>query len=490
MAQVRRENIFGERAASGFPALERVQMRAEWIIARDLNYTRVMVSSSDSASVSGSVSGSVSVSSVPLPARMRPRSLDEIVGQDQLLGSNAPFRVALEAGNLTSVLLWGPPGTGKTLLARLLAEVGDLNFLPLSAVMAGIKDLRAVLEEAKDTRAAYDRGSLLFVDEIHRWNKAQQDALLPHVEEGTVVLVGATTENPAFQIIPALRSRCWLLILEAVGESDLVALLERALGDRDRGLGARDIAPTADALEAIATAASGDARRALSILERVASTLADGDSLTIEAVAEAAGKKDLLHDASGDAHYDVVSAFIKSLRGSDPDGALYWMARMIEGGEDPMFLARRMVIFASEDIGNADARALTVAVSGMQGIHLVGMPEARIILGQVCTYLAAAPKSNAAYKAIDAALATVRQSGAQPVPPHLRNAPTKLAKQLGHGAEYRYPHDYPDHIVRQSYLPPELEGTRFYEPANVAEEKLIRERLRWWEQRLDARDGE
>ena len=432
---------------------------------------------------------SAPTSTVPLAARMRPRTLDEIVGQDQLLASRAPFRVALDAGNLTSVLLWGPPGSGKTSLARLLAEVGDLHFFPLSAVMAGIKDLRAVLEEAKDMKAAYGRGSVLFVDEIHRWNKAQQDALLPHVEEGTVVLVGATTENPAFQIIPALRSRCWLLILEAVGESDLVALLKRALTDTERGLGARQLAPTPEALQAIATAASGDARRAISILERVASALTDGQRLTIEAVADAAGKKDLLHDADGDAHYDVVSAFIKSLRGSDPDGALYWMARMIEGGEDPMFLARRMVIFASEDIGNADARALTVAVSGMQGIHLVGMPEARIILGQVCTYLAAAPKSNAAYKAIDAALATVRQSGAQPVPKHLRNAPTQLAKELGHGAEYRYPHDYPDHIVRQSYLPPKLEDVRFYEPANVAEEKLIRDRLRWWQQRLDARDN-
>ncbi len=457
---------------------------------RALHYTRLMEVPQDANQDASQ--HSATTSTVPLAARMRPRTLDEIVGQDQLLGSQAPFRVALDAGNLTSVLLWGPPGSGKTSLARLLAEVGDLHFLHLSAVMAGIKDLRAVLEEAKEMRAAYDRGTVLFVDEIHRWNKAQQDALLPHVEEGTLVLVGATTENPAFQIIPALRSRCWLLILEAVGESDLVALLERALGDAERGLGAREIVLTPEApeaLEAIATAASGDARRALSILERVASTLTDGQSLTIEAVAEAAGKKDLLHDAGGDAHYDVVSAFIKSLRGSDPDGALYWMARMIEGGEDPMFLARRMVIFASEDIGNADARALTVAVSGMQGIHLVGMPEARIILGQVCTYLAAAPKSNAAYKAIDAALATVRQSGAQPVPQHLRNAPTKLAKQLGHGAEYRYPHDFPHHIVRQSYLPPELKDARFYEPANVAEEKLIRDRLRWWQQRLDARDA-
>lgn len=423
----------------------------------------------------------------PLAARMRPRVLEEMVGQGHLLGADAAFRRALDAGQVTSVLLWGPPGTGKTTLARLLAGRGGLQFAQLSAVMAGIKDLRAVLDRARQEREELGRGTLLFVDEIHRWNKAQQDALLPHVEDGTVTLVGATTENPGFQVIPALRSRTWLLSLQAISETCLLELLKRALSDTDRGLGHQELRFTEDALRVIAAHASGDARRALSILERVASASDRSAEVDVETVAAITGSRDLLHDASGDAHYDVVSAFIKSLRGSDPDGALYWMARMIEGGEDPMFIARRLVVFASEDVGNADARALTLAVSGMQAVHLVGMPEARITLGQVCTYLASAPKSNAAYKGVDAALKAVRETGAEPVPIHLRNAPTDVAKGLGHGAEYLYPHDYPDHIVRQTYLPPALARARFYEPAAIAEEKVIAERLRWWQERLSSR---
>lgn len=426
--------------------------------------------------------------SAPLADRLRPRSLDEMIGQRHLLAPDAPFRRALAAGRLRSCILWGPPGTGKTTLARALAEAAGCRFTQLSAVHSGTKDLRELVEAIP---ALDPRPTLLFVDEIHRWNKAQQDALLPHVEAGTVVLVGATTENPAFHLVPALRSRTELLILKALEPGELVALLERALGDVQRGLGARGPGDTpirADegVLAAIARVADGDARRALSLLERLADRAADGlitqDALQQLGVA-------LLHDRDGDAHYDVVSAFIKSMRGSDADGALYWMARMLAGGEDPVFLARRMAIFAAEDVGNADPRALTLAVSTLEGVARIGMPEARILLGQCVTYLATAPKSNASYKAVDAAVAEVERSGALPVPLHLRNAPTALAKELGHGRGYLYPHDHPDHVVRQQYLPDALVGRRFYEPTDIAGERTIRERLEWWEKRLRAREG-
>ncbi|MFN7143559.1 MAG: replication-associated recombination protein A [Myxococcota bacterium] len=413
----------------------------------------------------------------PLADRMRPASLDEILGQDHLVGPGAPFRRALESGRLRSCVLWGPPGTGKTTIARCLAAAAGMRFVQLSAVLSGTKDLKEVIEAIP---ALDPRGTLLFVDEIHRWNKAQQDALLPHVESGKVVLVGATTENPAFHLIPALRSRTELLILERIGRDDLVRLLERALTD-ERGLAGKAQAPEEGLLRAIAAASDGDARRALGLLER----LADRGPLTLVAL-KSLGVA-VFHDKDGDAHYDVVSAFIKSMRGSDPDAAVYWLARMLEGGEDPVFAARRMVIFASEDVGNADPRALELAVSAMEGAARIGMPEARILLGQAATYLATAPKSNASYKAINAALEEVRASGALPVPLHIRNAPTGLAKQLGHGAGYKYPHDFPDHIARQQYLPDELVGRRFYVPVDAGAEKTIRERLAWWEKRLKER---
>lgn len=428
----------------------------------------------------------------PLAARMRPRSLDEIIGQEHLSGADAPFRQAVEGGHLPSVLLWGPPGVGKTSIAQLLAEAGQLRFRQLSAVTSGMKDLRAIIESLKAPAGGLfgsqpQAGVLLFVDEIHRWNKAQQDALLPHVEDGTVVLVGATTENPAFEIIPALRSRCWLLRLQPLDDEALLAVLGRALVDEERGLGELGLETEPGALEHIAAFAGGDARRALSLLERVGHASAADGTLRVEAVRRLLGERDLAHDARGDAHYDVVSAFIKSMRGSDPDAALYWMARMLEGGEDPVFVARRLVIFTSEDVGNADPRALQVAVSALQAVQLVGMPEARIPLAQACTYAACAPKSNAAYKAIDAAIAKVRETGGKPVPNHLRNAPTKLAKSLGHGKDYQYPHDHPDHIVRQQYMPDDLVGTRFYTPAPHGAEKAMGERLAWWRRRLDER---
>ncbi len=426
----------------------------------------------------------------PLAARMRPQSLDDVVGQDHLLGEGQPFRAAVDAGRIPSLLLWGPPGSGKTTMARLLAGIGGLRFSQLSAVMDGIKDLRGVLQQAKDMATMEKRGTLLFIDEIHRWNKAQQDALLPHVEEGTVVLVGATTENPGFQIIPALRSRSWLLTLEPLSEAHICQLLQRALADTERGLGGRNLQFPPDAITAIARASSGDARRAIAVLERIAAGMDDEQETTLDAITTILGRPDLLHDKDGDTHYDIASALIKSLRGSDPDAALYWAARLIEGGEDPMFVARRLVIFASEDIGNADPRALTLAVSTMQGIHLVGMPEARILIGQAVTYLATAPKSNAAYKAMDAAIELATRHGPLPVPKHLKNTAGDAAKALGHGEGYQYPHDFPDNIVAQNYLPSKLSGTRLYTPTSHGTEKTIAQRMDWWKSRLKARqDG-
>lgn len=413
----------------------------------------------------------------PLADRMRPRTLDEILGQDHLVGLDAPFRRALGAGRLRSCVLWGPPGTGKTTLARCLAEAAGLRFVQLSAVLSGTKDLKEVIEAIP---ALDPRGTLLFVDEIHRWNKAQQDALLPHVESGRIVLVGATTENPAFHLNPALRSRTELVILERISREALVDLLERALVE-DRGLAGRAGQPEGGLLAAIAAASDGDARRALGLLER----LADRGALTLAAL-KALGVS-IFHDRDGDAHYDVVSAFIKSMRGSDPDAAVYWLARLLEGGEDPVFVARRMVIFASEDVGNADPRGLEIAVAAMDGAARIGMPEARILLGQAATWLATAPKSNASYKAINAALEEVRASGSLPVPLHLRNAPTGLAKQMGHGADYRNPHDFPDHITRQRYMPDELVGRTFYTPTDAGHERTVRERQAWWEKKLRER---
>lgn len=426
----------------------------------------------------------------PLAARMRPASLEEVVGQNHILGPDSSFRSALERGDLPSLLFWGPPGCGKTTIARLLANQTGLKFLQLSAVMDGIKELRQVLARVNDIRTLEKRGSLLFIDEIHRWNKAQQDALLPHVEEGTVVLVGATTENPGFQIIPALRSRSWLLTLRALEDQDITSLLKRALEDSERGLGSRKLGFPEDALNAISKASSGDGRRALSILDRIAAGMSDGERANAETISQLLGRPDLLHDKDGDTHYDIASALIKSLRGSDPDASLYWTARLLEGGEDPMFVARRLVIFASEDVGNADPRAITLAVSVMQGIHLVGMPEARILLGQAVTYLATAPKSNAAYLAMDSAISCVNKHGPLPVPKPLRNTATSVARAQGHGDGYRYPHDYPHHIVKQDYLPPELQSPVFYTPTDHGGERLIRERMAWWKDQLEKRDGD
>lgn len=418
----------------------------------------------------------------PLAERMRPRSLDGIVGQEHLFGPGTPLRRALDNARLRSMILWGPPGTGKTTLARALVAHVGYRLEALSAVLDGVKELKALLDRPQGLLDD-PRPLALFVDEIHRWNKAQQDALLPHVESGRVVLIGATTENPAFHLIPALRSRAEVITLRALDTAALRQLLELALVDPAGLAGAWTAEP--GLVDAIIRAADGDARRALGVLERLADRT-DGAStdqvLRVDTLASLGVS--ILHDRDGDAHYDVVSAFIKSMRGSDPDAAIYWMARLLAGGEDPMFVARRMVIFASEDVGNADPRALGVAVDVMEGVSKIGMPEARILLAQACTFLATAPKSNASYAAVNAALAEVNVSGALPVPLHLRNAPTGLHKAQGNAAGYRYPHDYPDHIVDAVYLPDELAGRRFYEPVDVANEKVIRERMAWWAKRL------
>ena len=417
----------------------------------------------------------------PLADRMRPDNLDTLVGQDHLIGEQGPLRRLLSLGELPSMILWGPPGVGKTTLARVIAGTVSAELSTLSAVMAGVRDIRAVIEMAERSWAEHRRRTILFVDEIHRFNKAQQDALLPHVENGRVTLIGATTENPSFEVNGALLSRTRVFVLNSISARDLERVIERALSAPE-GLGARGLSIEADAAKAIAKHSDGDARRALNALEVAADLASQSSSLTIDtATIEAALQhKTLLYDKSGDAHYDVVSAFIKSMRGSDPDAAVYWMTRMLEAGEEPRFVIRRMVIFASEDVGNADPRALGVATDAHHAFALVGMPEGGLILAQAATYLACAPKSNASYRAYLAAREEVKNHGARPVPPRLKNAPTAFAKELGHAKGYRYPHDYEGHYVAESYLPSGREEHRYYEPSNSGYERTSGERLAHW----------
>ena len=407
---------------------------------------------------------------------MRPTRLEEFFGQEHLLGPGRLLQRVAGEERLPSLVLWGPPGSGKTTLARILAEQSGARFVSLSAVGAGVKELRAAVDEAAEQRDVYGKRTVLFIDEIHRFNKAQQDALLPHVEAGTVVLVGATTENPSFEVNAALLSRVRVLRLEALAQDHLVAILRRAL-ESDAEL--RALQPRCDdtVLEAVAQTADGDARRALTTLEIAASLAGPGGEVTLELAELALQRKTLLHDKQGDQHYGVVSAFIKSLRGSDPDAAVYWMARMIEAGEDPTFVVRRMVIFAAEDVGNADPQALGLAMACLGAVRLVGLPEAVLPLTQTCTYLATAPKSNSALTTYDRAREAVHEHGPLPVPLHLRNAPTALARAAGHGRDYRYPHDYPGHHVAQQYLPDALLGRRFYQPSDNGQEAAVAARL-------------
>jgi putative ATPase len=403
---------------------------------------------------------------VPLAARMRPRSFDDYVGQGHLVGEGRALTRVLSRGSLPSIILWGPAGTGKTTLAHLLADAVGAELMQLSAVNSGVADARKIMDGA---RGGLFR-TVLFVDEVHRWSKAQQDVLLPAVEEGTVTLIGATTENPYFSLNTPLLSRCLLLRLEPLDDEAVTTLLRRALDDPDRGLGRAGLTIADDALQHLVSVAGGDARMALTGLEAAADAAraADATEITRDVAADAVQKKAIVYDRQGDAHYDVISAFIKSIRGSDPDGALFWLARMIEAGEDPRFIARRLVVHASEDIGLADSQALVVAVAAAQAVEHVGLPEVRLNLAHATVYLATAPKSNSVYTAIAAAFEDAPTS--EPVPLHLRDASYRGAAQLGHGKGYRYPHDFPGHAVEQDYRPPTLSDRRYYEPSGQGDD--------------------
>jgi putative ATPase len=417
----------------------------------------------------------------PLAARMRPRTLDEFLGQEHVVGPGRMLRRAIEADRVPSLILWGPPGSGKTTLAGLIAAATESHFEALSAVTAGVADLRRAVQEARERRRATGRATILFVDEIHRFNKAQQDAVLPHVEDGTVTLIGATTENPSFEVISPLLSRSRVVVLRALTEEEIAALVRRALADAERGQGARGLAIDEDALDALANAAAGDARIALNAIEVAAELVPEGEShISLDDVREALQHRSPRHDKAGESHYDTISAFIKSIRGSDPDAAVYWLARMLSGGEDPLFIARRLVIAASEDVGMADSRALQVAVAAQQAAHFIGMPEALYPLAHATVYLATAPKSNSAKVAYFAALADVERTLNDPVPLHLRNAVTGLMKRLGYGQGYRYAHDYEGHHVEQQHLPDSLAGRRYYTPSDQGAEAQVRDRLARW----------
>ena len=424
----------------------------------------------------------------PLADRMRPRTLDEVVGQGHLIGPGKVLRQSLETGRLHSMILWGPPGTGKTTLALLMAQVVGARFVTFSAVLAGVKEIRQVMAEAEADRARRGRRTILFVDEIHRFNKAQQDAFLPYVEKGDIVLVGATTENPAFEVNAPLLSRCRVYVLQPLAEADLVGILERALADGERGLGGSDVTAEPDALRLLTVMAGGDARNALNILELAVELEAARPGterrLTAGAIREAVQKKALLYDKAGEEHYNLISALHKSLRDSDPDGALYWLGRMLDAGEDPLYIARRLVRFASEDVGNADPGALRVTLDAKEAYHFLGTPEGELALAQAACYLALAPKSNAVYAAWNAVRDDIRELPAEPVPLHLRNAPTGLMAGLGYGKGYQYAHDAPDAQVDQEHLPAALRGRTYYRPTERGQEKDLAARLlQWREQR-------
>jgi putative ATPase len=420
----------------------------------------------------------------PLADRMRPKTLADFVGQTRLLGKGSLLHRAIEEDRLFSVIVWGPPGSGKTTLARIMASETKSHFETFSAVLSGVKEIRAVVDEAEAQRRYHQKKTLLFVDEIHRFNKAQQDAFLPHVENGLITLIGATTENPSFEVISPLLSRARVMVLEPFSDEELSTILKRAIVDKEKGLGSLSMQVEPDALAHIIWAADGDARTALNDLEAAASLVQEKDVTErkiTRAVAESAlQKKALQYDKDGEEHYNLLSAFHKSLRGSDPDAALYWLGRMLTAGEDPLYVARRMVRFASEDVGNADPRALSVAVSAMQAFQFVGLPEGDLALAQAAVYLATAPKSNSLYAGYGKVKQTISQTGTLPAPLHIRNAPTRLMEELGYGKDYKYAHDFQDAYVPQEYLPEELKDQVYYEPTNRGYEKIIKDKLMKW----------
>jgi putative ATPase len=424
----------------------------------------------------------VDLKTAPLATRMRPENFDEVVGQEHILSPSSALRRSLETGSLFSVLFWGPPGSGKTTIARLIAQYSECHFESFSAVLSGVKELRDIIDAAKRYYSYDHKPTILFVDEIHRFNKAQQDAFLPHVESGLIILIGATTQNPSFEIIPPLLSRTRVMTLTPLEFKDMAIILQRAVQDRERGLGDLNVELEEDALRYIIEISYGDARTALNNLESAAYFVRpDGNRkriLTVDAISKALTRKPLLYDKDGEEHYNLISALHKSMRGGDPHASLYWLYRMLEAGEDPLFIARRLIRFASEDIGLADPHALEVALTSYQSWEKVGPPEARLCLSQAVVYLATAPKSNSLYVAEKSVLKEIEETGPQPVPLHLRNAPTRLMRELGYSKGYRYPHDYPQGRVKQEYLPSKIKGKTFYRPNDRGFEREIRRRMR------------
>jgi putative ATPase len=421
----------------------------------------------------------------PLAARMRPTTFSDFVGQEHLIGPGRVLRKAIETGKLPSMLLWGPPGSGKTTLAYIIADATESHFEAISAVSAGVADLRRIIEGANDRRKNLHQQTILFIDEIHRFNKAQQDAVLPYVEDGTVILIGATTENPSFEVVSPLLSRCQVLALNPLTDDEIQLIIMRALKDRIRGLGAFHVELEEDALTHLITMSNNDARVALNALEMaILATPPDTDGkrrISLATIEDAVQQRALRYDKAGDLHYDIISALHKSMRGSDPDASLYWLAQMLEAGEDPLYIARRLVRFASEDIGMADPQALVIAMAAQQAVHFIGMPEGNLALAQATVYLATAPKSNSLYQAYSKVQEEIKQSAAESVPLHLRNPVTPLMKDMGYGQGYKYAHDYPGHFVTQKNLPDSLQGKRYYTPSNQGYEKKIVTRLKaWW----------
>jgi putative ATPase len=418
---------------------------------------------------------------------MRPKNFDEFVGQEHIVGEGRVLRKSIEADQLPSIILWGPPGSGKTTLANIIASVTKSHFSPISAVASGVSDLRRIVDEAKERRALYNQRTILFIDEIHRFNKAQQDAILPYVENGTITLIGATTENPSFEVISPLLSRCRVFTLKALTEEQVKLLVQRAIGDEEHGLGKMKVELDKDAFDFLLVMSNGDARVALNALELAASTtapLADGKRhIKIAAIEDAIQHRALLYDRAGEEHYNIISALHKSLRGSDPDAALYWLGRMLEAGEDPLYVVRRLIRFASEDIGMADPQALVIATSAQQAVHFIGMPEGNLALVQAVVYLATAPKSNSLYTAYSRVQQDVEKTRNDPVPLHLRNPVTGLMRDIGYGKGYKYAHNFPGHFVEQQNLPDSLQGKSYYHPSDQGFEKEVDSRIKKWQGR-------